>query len=148
MSPMLLLTYVHCGGLTVHILSTHVGQSLISQQQPKHPSPLTWDSKAVSRAMTPDRESHWTRRMLHKGRLWWSSNANNAAQQQWRALIDGSRITGEKKSIMWDRNRTKTGSVEYEKTGTWIILKMKQERLTKTKTMDLFCRAGAKITSY
>lgn len=47
---------------------------------------------------------------------------------------------------MWDRNRTKTGSVEYKKTGTWIILRMKQEALTKTKTMDLFCHAGAKIT--
>lgn len=63
-------------------------------------------------------------------------------------LVDGSRITGSERKIMWDRNRTKTESVEYEKTGTWIILRMKQETLTETKTMDLFCHERAKIIIY
>lgn len=146
MSPMLLLTYVHCGGLTVRILSTHVGWSLISQQQPKHPSPLTWDSKAVSQAMIPDRESHWARRMLHIGQLWWSNNAH-AAQQQWRTLIDGSRITGSERKTNYvgqKQNKVRKCGVRQD----WYLDNPQNETLTKTKTMDLFCHAGAKITIY
>lgn len=81
MSPMVLLTHVYRGGVVAHILSAHVGWSLVNQQPPKHQhlSPPTSDSER-NQDMTPAWNSRWA-----------LENASESKEQLWYSVVLHSR---------------------------------------------------------